>query len=217
MLKRLIGKEGSRAEPSTIQLAVSSKSQRRRSDYFGTAGEVAQILDRAKVKLAGLGHVAASTRRRRDKALLEAAAAEEAKNAGNGSPSPLPSMSSEPLWRRAAPASTSPTALGVPVPTWEECRFDPYFLLDGDFIDEPTSAEKAREAFNDLGNVGRILDFLQELEDTLTQAEAEDKSAADILDDAHMIFTGPPGTGKTTVAQRSASCFGIWSCCLGLR
>ncbi len=75
VLKRLIRKEGLRAEPSSIQLAVSSVSQRRRLDNFGNAGEVVQILDRAKVKLAGRGHVAAAASRRRDKALLEAAAA----------------------------------------------------------------------------------------------------------------------------------------------
>ena len=57
VLKRLIRKEGLRAEPSTIQLAVSLVSQRRRLDNFGNAGEVAQILDRAKVKLAGRGQL----------------------------------------------------------------------------------------------------------------------------------------------------------------
>ena len=57
VLKRLIRKEGLRAEPSTIQLAVRLVSQRRRLDNFGNAGEVAQILDRAKVKLAGRGQL----------------------------------------------------------------------------------------------------------------------------------------------------------------
>ena len=58
---------------------------------------------------------------------------------------------------------------------------DPYELIDADFISQETSPEKAREAFSDLENVGNVMELLQELEDTLSQAKSEGRSAADMM------------------------------------
>ena len=57
------------------------------------------------------------------------------------------------------------------MPTPEECECDPYELIDSDFIAVETSGEKAREAFADLENIGHVLSYLQELEDTLAQVD----------------------------------------------
>ena len=50
-------------------------------------------------------------------------------------------------------------------------------LIDEDFISEE-----------------HVMAYIQELEDTIEQAKSEGRAAAEILDDMHMIFTGPPGT-----------------------
>ena len=70
---------------------------------------------------------------------------------------------------------------------------DPYVLLTEDFIGEETSCQKAKDALADLENVEHVMEYIEQLEDTLSQAKSEGKSAAAILDDCHLIFTGPPG------------------------
>ena len=55
----------------------------------------------------------------------------------------------------------------------------------------------------------------------MEQAKSEGREAAEILDDAHMIFTGPPGTGRFLPISFSLSrCLFlyvvfivIWLCC----
>lgn len=179
VLLGLLRKEGLRAELSVVNLAVGLISQRRRLDNFGNAGEVGQMLDRAKIKLAGRKQMAAEAKHRRDVALAGGAT-----TAGVG------------MGRgRGGSSHSSNSGVSADIPTPEECECDPYELIDSDFINVETSAEKARDAFADLENVEHVLNLLQELEDTLHQAKSEGKSAADILDDAHMIFTGPVGDG----------------------
>jgi hypothetical protein len=64
VLLSLIRKENLRAELSTVNLAVSLISQRRRLDGFSNAAECGLILNRAKVKLAGRKQAAAEARHR---------------------------------------------------------------------------------------------------------------------------------------------------------
>jgi len=188
-----IRKESLRAEPSTIDLAVSQISQRRRLDGFGNAAEAEKILMRAKVKLSSRKQKAAENKARRSRPV----AASQQTGRGGGALRSLNSFGPDEQ---------------DPVPAEEDCECDPYLLIDEDFIAEETSAEKAREAISDLENVEHVMAYIQELEDTIEQAKSEGRAAAEILDDMHMIFTGPPGTGKTTVAQR----FGVMFKNLGL-
>ena len=44
-----------------------------------------------------------------------------------------------------------------------------------------------------------IKEVLDELEAIILQAKADGREPADVLADNHMVFMGPPGTGKTTV------------------
>jgi hypothetical protein len=72
---------------------------------------------------------------------------------------------------------------------------NPDYLILSDFIDEDKSADKARTAFANMVNVGPIMSMIDDLEATIMQAKLDGKSAADILANTHMVFTGPPGTG----------------------
>lgn len=80
-------------------------------------------------------------------------------------------------------------------------------LVLGDFIKEDTSSAKARACLEGLSNTEHIDSLLNELEATLATAKSEGKSVADMLANCHMIFTGPPGTGKTTIARRFGKMF----------
>ena len=81
----------------------------------------------------------------------------------------------------------------------------PNHLIIEDFIGEETSAEKAKSAFADLEATNHIMEIINELEDMMIEAKTQNRDPANIVDGLHMIFTGPPGTGKTTSAKR----FGI--------
>eukprot|EP01038_Epipyxis_sp_PR26KG_P004361 gene4361-6169_t len=190
VLLNLVRKEMLCIKESTVDFSIKQIAQRRRLDNFGNAAEVAQILDRAKLKLAS-----------RKQAAAEAAFSNRTTSKGSSSP-----------MRRGAGRNNAASKEPNDISTIEDDSSpqsptvcDPYELIESDFIREETSADNAREALADLENVEHVLELLQELEDTLRQAKSENRAIADILDDAHLIFTGPPGTGKTTVAQR----FGI--------
>ena len=79
---------------------------------------------------------------------------------------------------------------------------DPDVLLRSDFIPQAVDPVKARDAFASLYNTEHIVEHLDELEDIIMAAEEDGLEPADVLADAHMVFVGPPGTGKTTVAGR---------------
>jgi SpoVK/Ycf46/Vps4 family AAA+-type ATPase len=180
ILLNMVAKEGLRTTSKAGTLAVKLVSQRRRLDDFGNAGEVSQILDRAKIKL--------SMRRQRHSEVTE--------KSDNNSRENLKEV------RRGNIKDSDRNKYHVTNHTLAPEYFDIYELIESDFVSEETSAEKAREALSDLENVDHVVKLLEELEDTLTMATNEGKNVAEILDSAHMVFTGPPGTGKTTVAQR---------------
>jgi SpoVK/Ycf46/Vps4 family AAA+-type ATPase len=76
---------------------------------------------------------------------------------------------------------------------------NPDLLIRSDFIQNEVDAASARDAFANLYNMDHIIDVLDELEAVIQQAKADGREPADVLADNHMVFMGPPGTGKTTV------------------
>ncbi|CAE7629649.1 unnamed protein product, partial [Symbiodinium microadriaticum] len=167
-----VRKENLIVGPAAVDAAVKYMSQRRRMDGFANAAEVETVLNRAKVRLA---------------ARRQAASGFDAIDVTT------PSSPSRRVARMITPGGTTLAAV-TQQDTCEVC--DPFELIESDFIRVETSAEKARDAIADLENVEHVMEVLQELEDTMNQAKLEGRSIAEILDDAHMIFTGSPGTGK---------------------
>jgi SpoVK/Ycf46/Vps4 family AAA+-type ATPase len=80
-------------------------------------------------------------------------------------------------------------------------------LLTEDFITEENSAETAKAGFQSMRNMEHIEKYIHRLEATILQKKAEKRNVAEIVADAHLIFTGPPGTGKTTAARRFGKLF----------
>lgn len=72
----------------------------------------------------------------------------------------------------------------------------PDVLVLEDFITDETSGQKARDQFSNMCNMEHIFKLIDRLEATLIQSKEEGKTTADILSNFHMVFTGPPGTGK---------------------
>ena len=75
-------------------------------------------------------------------------------------------------------------------------------LVRSDFIPEEMDTDKVRDGFAGLYNTEHIMKELDALEALIMAAKDDGREPADILADAHMVFVGPPGTGKTTVANR---------------
>ena len=72
-------------------------------------------------------------------------------------------------------------------------------LIIADFQNEELSAEKGRMAFDNMYNMGHVKDFIDELEATLKGAISEGKNPADLVANSHMVFVGPPGSGKVFI------------------
>lgn len=69
-------------------------------------------------------------------------------------------------------------------------------LIDDDFAGEETSAEKAREAFAGLENMEHVEYIVDKLEAMVATATEEGKKPHEEMANMHMLFLGPPGTGK---------------------
>ena len=80
-------------------------------------------------------------------------------------------------------------------------------LVESDFEGEPTSAENAVKAFGDLEFMDGILAVVDEFKGAVETAMEEGRSPQEVIANMHMIFHGPPGTGKTTCAKRFAVMF----------
>lgn len=80
-------------------------------------------------------------------------------------------------------------------------------LLRDDFEGEITSIEKARAAFADLENIDHVLSVLDNFEAMCAVADEEGKARQELISDCHMLFLGPPGSGKTTMGKRFAIMF----------
>ena len=84
---------------------------------------------------------------------------------------------------------------------------DMKLLLPEDFDGEITSLEKAREAFADLQNIDHVMSVLNSYEAMCCVADDEGTPRHELLSDCHMLFLGPPGSGKTTMGKRFAMMF----------
>jgi hypothetical protein len=83
----------------------------------------------------------------------------------------------------------------------------PDVLVIEDFITEETSIAIAKEQFQSMQNLEHIYQYIDRLEATILQRKAENRPPHEIVADAHMLFTGPPGTGKTTAARKFGKLF----------
>lgn len=78
-------------------------------------------------------------------------------------------------------------------------------LKSQDFEGETTSILAAREAFAGLHNIDHIDTVLKRMTAMVCIAKQEGRPAHEILSNMHMLFLGPPGTGKTTCGKRFAT------------
>ena len=78
-------------------------------------------------------------------------------------------------------------------------------LLDEDFGSEETSALKAREAFAGLEHIEHIESVLHKFEAMVATAQEEGRKPHEEMANMHMLFLGPPGTGKVSSTHRDAS------------
>jgi thiol-disulfide isomerase/thioredoxin/AAA+ superfamily predicted ATPase len=78
-------------------------------------------------------------------------------------------------------------------------------LIRDDFAGEETSVQKAREAFAGLDHMGHIDAILNKFEAMVSVAIDEGRKPHEELANMHMLFLGPPGTGKTTCGRRFAT------------
>lgn len=200
VLLSLLRRENLRAGLSTVSLAISLIAQRRRLDGFGNAAECSIILDRAKLHLASRKQTAADLKEKRQRMLKDLESGTLNVNSKRRGGAKLKSSTS-------CANDEDEEDPAEEIPAEADCVCDPYLLIDSDFVKVETSAKNARDAFSDLENMEHVMELLQDMEDTLSQAKSDGLSAAKILEDCHMIFTGPPGTGKTTVAQRFGTMF----------
>jgi hypothetical protein len=71
-------------------------------------------------------------------------------------------------------------------------------LTCDDFEGEVTSVEKARAVFSDLQHTEHVMSVLKMFESMCAVADSEDRPRHTILSDCHMLFLGPPGTGRSS-------------------
>lgn len=69
-------------------------------------------------------------------------------------------------------------------------------LLEDDFAGEETSSLKAREAFAGLEHIEHIEAVLNKFEAMVATATEEGRKPHEEMANMHMLFLGPPGTGK---------------------
>jgi hypothetical protein len=234
VLKHQILSSGLAVEPTTLDAAVMVISKKRMQDGFGNAGEAEQILAQAKLKLSqrlsSSSSSSSSPAAESKKAEAGSALSLDHSAIHLDESTPLTPSSASALADEKEAAAALFLSASSSLAALEAAEQDVHhrLLRQEDFSVEILSSTLARAAFAGLEHMGHIDAVLDRLEALVATAKEEGKKARThllslslsqppflpspplsqphhVLSDCHMLFLGPPGTGKTTCAKRFAT------------
>jgi SpoVK/Ycf46/Vps4 family AAA+-type ATPase len=169
----------------TAEGAIAIVSRERAKPNFGNAGAVENLLSRAKERMQSRLTKALAEHRREAEAAAAAAVAAEERSTGGPSTARREGSGNAVMAARVAASSTSVINQSLLVPE--------------DFDKNPASFDCVRKILDDLVGVEFIHEYFEEVEASVEDAKAEGRDPQ-VLD--HLVFSGAPGVGKSTIASR---------------